>query len=147
MTNEESLTLTFTIPIFEPLPPQYWVRCVSDLWLGSETVIPMSFRHLLLPDTHPPHTDLLNLTPLPVTALANSSYEALYTSFSHFNPIQTQIFHVAYHTNHNMLLGAPTGSGKTVAAELCVMNLMNQCGRAPRGARSLGKRACVLRRF
>ena len=53
--------MCFTIPIFEPLPPQYWLRVVSDRWLGSETVVAMSFKHLLLPETHPPHTDLLDL--------------------------------------------------------------------------------------
>ncbi len=73
--------------------------------------------------------------PLPVTALNNPGYQRLYTKFSHFNPIQTQIFHVAYHTDHNLLLGAPTGSGKTVAAELCVMRLMNTCGRAGPGSK------------
>jgi activating signal cointegrator complex subunit 3 len=39
---------------------------------------------------HPPHTELLDLRPLPVTALGNKAYEQLY-SFSHFNPIQTQV--------------------------------------------------------
>ncbi len=55
------MTVCFTIPIWEPLPPQYWLRVVSDRWLGSETVVAMSFRHLLLPDQHRPHTELLDL--------------------------------------------------------------------------------------
>ena len=44
-------------------------------------------------------------------------------SFSHFNPIQTQVFHTLYHTNQNVLLGAPTGSGKTISAELAMLRL------------------------
>nr|VDC99810.1 unnamed protein product [Brassica oleracea] len=52
----EDHTLTFTVPIFEPLPPQYFVRVVSDKWLGSQTVLPVSFRHLVLPEKHPPPT-------------------------------------------------------------------------------------------
>ncbi|KAK1394463.1 hypothetical protein POM88_013519 [Heracleum sosnowskyi] len=64
-----------------------------------------------------PHTELLDLKPLPVTALRNNAYDALY-SFLHFNPIQTQAFHVLYHMENNVLLGAPTGSGKTISAEL-----------------------------
>ena len=48
--------LVFTIPIFEPLPSQYYVKCMSDRWLGSETVVPISFQHLILPERHPPHT-------------------------------------------------------------------------------------------
>jgi activating signal cointegrator complex subunit 3 len=106
--TKEPQTIVFTIPIFEPLPSQYIVRLVSDRWLGVEFSHCISFKHLILPEQHPPHTELLDLDPLPVTCLNNSQYEALYP-FSHFNPIQTQIFHCFYHTNNNCLLGAPTG--------------------------------------
>eukprot|EP01138_Halocafeteria_seosinensis_P005687 gb/GECG01005814.1/.p1 GENE.gb/GECG01005814.1/~~gb/GECG01005814.1/.p1 ORF type:complete len:2316 (+),score=249.07 gb/GECG01005814.1/:1-6948(+) len=122
--SEEVQTLTFSIPIFEPIPPQYWVRILNDRWVGVEDLVEMPFRKLILPDRHPPHTDLLDLQPLPVTALQNEQFEKLY-SYTHFNPIQTQVFHVAYHTDHNMLLGAPTGSGKTVGAELAVLRLLS----------------------
>ncbi len=36
--------LKMYVPIFEPLPPQYFIRAVSDRWIGSETVLPISFR-------------------------------------------------------------------------------------------------------
>jgi Lhr-like helicase len=29
--------------------------------------------------------------------------------FSYFNPVQTQVFHTALHTDESILLGAPTG--------------------------------------
>jgi activating signal cointegrator complex subunit 3 len=45
--------------------------------------------------------------------------------FSHFNPIQTQAFHTLYHTDENVLLGAPTGSGKTITSELTLLRLFN----------------------
>ena len=45
--------------------------------------------------------------------------------FTHFNPVQTQVFHTVYHTDHNVLLGAPTGSGKTLAAELAIFRIFN----------------------
>lgn len=67
--------------------------------------------------TPPPHTfplppELLDLDPLPLSALRNPLYESLYQGrFTHFNPIQTQAFHTLYHTDENVLLGAPTGSG------------------------------------
>ena len=47
-------------------------------------------------------------------------------SFTHFNPVQTQVFHTVYYTDHNVLLGAPTGSGKTLAAELAIFRIFNQ---------------------
>jgi hypothetical protein len=86
--------MTFTIPIFEPLPPQYFIKAISDRWLGCETVLEVSFKHLILPEVYPPHTDLLNLHPLPVTALFNKQAESMY-KFTHYNPIQTQVSHDA----------------------------------------------------
>jgi activating signal cointegrator complex subunit 3 len=87
--DDAAQELVFTIPIFDPLPSQYYVRAVSDRWIGSESTAAISFQHLILPERHPPHTDLLDLQPLPVSALGDPFFEQLY-SFSHFNPIQTQ---------------------------------------------------------
>ncbi|KAI8847431.1 Sec63 Brl domain-containing protein [Chytridium lagenaria] len=101
----ETQKITFTIPIprtsstVDELPPQIFVRAVSDRWIGAETVIAVSFKHLILPSLQrTPHTDLLNLQP--TSSLC--------------------VFHTLYRTHHNVLVGAPTGSGKTVTAELAL---------------------------
>ncbi|GME28323.1 Helicase [Neofusicoccum parvum] len=113
--------LNFTIPLSDPLPSQIYVRAVSDRWLGAETVTPVSFQHLIRPDTESVYTDLLNLQPLPISALKNPLLEEIYGQrFQFFNPMQTQLFHCLYHTSANVLLGSPTGSGKTVACELAM---------------------------
>ncbi|TMW51086.1 hypothetical protein DOY81_003817 [Sarcophaga bullata] len=121
--------LVMTIPLKEPLPPQYYIRVASDIWLGSNTWIPLTFKHLVLPEHHPPLTELLPLHPLPVSSLNNPLYESLY-NFTHFNPIQTQIFHCLYHTDNNVLLGAPTGSGKTIVAEIAIFRAFNKTPKA-----------------
>lgn len=72
-----------------------------------------------------PFTELLDLQPLPVTALKNPLFENLY-NFKFFNPIQTQIFFSLYQTNKNILVGAPTGSGKTIMSELAILNLIKE---------------------
>jgi len=97
-------TITFSIPIFEPMPPQYYVRVISDDWIDAEAFLEVSFHNLILPERHPPHTQLLDLDPLPLQALRNRAYESLYEGkFTHFNPIQTQAFHTLYHTDKNVL--------------------------------------------
>lgn len=117
----------FFVPVFEPLPPQYFLRIVSDRWIGAETQLPVSFRHLILPEKNLPPTELLDLQPLPVTALRNSAFETLYTDkFPQFNPIQTQVFNAVYNSDDNVFVGAPTGSGKTTIAEFAVLRLLSQ---------------------
>ncbi|KAI7860666.1 Sec63 Brl domain-containing protein [Circinella umbellata] len=117
----EPTKIMFTVPLVEPLPSQIYIRAVSDRWLGAETILPVSFQHLILPQLTPPHTDLLDLQPLPISALQDEILEGICAKrFTHFNPVQTQIFHTLYNTDHNSLVGAPTGSGKTVAAELAM---------------------------
>lgn len=54
--NSEPQELVMTIPLVEPLPPQYFVRATSDKWLGSVSYLTLSFQHLILPEIHPPHT-------------------------------------------------------------------------------------------
>lgn len=68
---------------------------------------------------------MLTLQPLPVSALKKEKYEELYAGkFSHFNPIQTQVFFCLYNTDNNVLIGAPTGSGKTIMAEFAILRLL-----------------------
>ncbi|XP_076671425.1 activating signal cointegrator 1 complex subunit obelus [Andrena cerasifolii] len=117
--------LVMTIPLNEPLPAQYIITATSDRWLSCRYVTPLTFHDLILPEEYPPYTDLLVLQPLPVKALKAPEYEKLY-KFSHFNPIQTQIFHCLYYTDNNVLLGAPTGSGKTIAAEIAMFRIFKQ---------------------
>jgi activating signal cointegrator complex subunit 3 len=89
--------------------------CPPPLLLFSSSPLLPFYRY-------PPHTELLDIHPVPKTALKNASFEAIYP-FSHFNPIQSQTFHALYHSDMNVLIGAPTGSGKTITGELALLKL------------------------
>uniref|UniRef100_A0A674AV11 U5 small nuclear ribonucleoprotein 200 kDa helicase n=1 Tax=Salmo trutta TaxID=8032 RepID=A0A674AV11_SALTR len=114
--------VTFFVPVFEPLPPQYFIRVASDRWLSCETQLPVSFRHLILPEKYPPPTELLDLQPLPVTALRNTHSETLnkITWYSLFCPV----FNAVYNSDDNVFVGAPTGSGKTICAEFAILRML-----------------------
>jgi len=160
----EEHIVNFVVPVYEPLPPAYYIKVVSDRWLHSGTTLPVSFKvrflerrlvagfgaghatqrctdaasakaasapphaqHLILPEKVPPHTELLDLQPLPITALRNPQYEAIYRSrYPHFNPVQTQVFNSLYNTDDNVFVGARAGCGKTVCAEFALLRLWNQ---------------------
>lgn len=121
---EEEHTVTFTVNMTNPIPPNYYISIVSDRWLQSEVRLPISFKNLILPEKFPPHTPLLDLQPQPLSALHTVEAQKLYTNrFNYFNKIQTQAFHALYATDESVFIGAPTGSGKTVCAELALLRL------------------------
>uniref|UniRef100_A0A1I8JQQ7 SEC63 domain-containing protein n=1 Tax=Macrostomum lignano TaxID=282301 RepID=A0A1I8JQQ7_9PLAT len=134
--SEDEHVLKFYVPVYEPLAPMYFIRAVSDRWLGSETSCPCHSGHMILPEKNPPPTELLDLQPLPVNALREiltkqfkltqlppSRYEALYAGISFFNAIQTQVFNSLYNFDENVLVAAPPGSGKSVCAEFALLHL------------------------
>lgn len=112
----------FTVPITEPMPPNYFVTVTSDRWMHAETKLAVSFQKLILPEKFPPHTPLLDLQPLPVAALKTDDFKALYPKWDRFNKIQTQTFNSLFSTDDNVFVGAPTGSGKTVCAEFALLH-------------------------
>ena len=120
--QDEEQHVEFTVPIAEPLPPNYFISIVSDRWLHSETKLAVSFRHLILPIKFPAPTQLLDLQPLPVGALRKAEYTSLYANqLKFFNKIQTQVFNTIFTTVENVFIGAPVGSGKTICAEFAIL--------------------------
>ncbi|XP_059472919.1 activating signal cointegrator 1 complex subunit 3 [Neocloeon triangulifer] len=103
------------------------VRVVSDRWLHADYCQSFSFKDVTFPDGYSAHTDLLDLDPLPISALNDPKLESLFgREILAFNAIQTQVFHCLYHTDENVVLGAATGSGKTVVAELAMFRVFKE---------------------
>jgi pre-mRNA-splicing helicase BRR2 len=88
-TDKEEIVMSFSVPILDPLPPAYFIRAVSDRWLHSATVLPVSFNTMILPAKFPPVTELLDLQPLLPAALGEASLAKIFP-FNEFNPIQVR---------------------------------------------------------
>lgn len=111
----------FTVPITEPMPPNYFISLLSDRWLQCETKVAISFEKLILPERFPAHTALYNLSSVSVMDLKREDFKALYPQWTHFNKVQTQVFGHLFNSDDNIFVGAPTGSGKTVCAEFAIL--------------------------
>jgi len=123
----EEHVLNFTVMLYEPMPPQYFIKVVSDRWINSEAILPISFRHLMLPEKFPPHVELLDLPPLKPSELNWPKAEkALFNEIVKFNSIQTQTFNSLYNSDENVFIGAPTTSGKTTCAEFAILRMLKQ---------------------
>jgi activating signal cointegrator complex subunit 3 len=86
-THDEPIAIDFSIPLFGSSAEQYFLRMVSDGWVGVEQLIPVSVDDIDLPVEQTISTELFDLTPLPTSALNNPKYEQLYTKFTSFNPV------------------------------------------------------------
>ena len=111
----------FTIPIIDPMPPQYFVSLISDRWMHCETRVTLNFQKLVLPEKFPAHTQLLDLQPLSVSALKLPEYQKLYNQWDSFNKIQTQTFNTLFSSDNNCFIGASPSSGKTTCAEFALL--------------------------
>ncbi|XP_068485342.1 DExH-box ATP-dependent RNA helicase DExH17 isoform X5 [Phaseolus vulgaris] len=47
-------------------------------------------------------------------------------SFRYFNSLQSECFPICFYSDVNMVISAPTGSGKTVLFELCILRLLSR---------------------
>jgi activating signal cointegrator complex subunit 3 len=86
-TFPDAIVLDVTVPFFVPLPKQYFVRVVSDTWVAVESLLPVSLENIHMLSEKTPTTPVLDLTPLPVSALQEPDFERLYSKFDYFNPV------------------------------------------------------------
>ena len=58
---EDKHNVTITVPLFELVPPNYYISVIADRWLHAENRLPIFFKHLILPKKFPQPTALLEL--------------------------------------------------------------------------------------
>lgn len=135
LAMSSSTIVSCVISIPQPPPPCLLLQILSDRWLGADAIYPIPIHDIIWPEEPKQaiHTELMDLRPLPVSVLCNPILESYYRErkrLEFFNSVQTQAFHTLYYKTDNVLLGAPTGSGKTISAELALWNLFRSHARS-----------------
>ncbi|KAK1444244.1 BRR2 [Babesia gibsoni] len=134
--NVEETSLFFIVELSEPLCSHYFLRIISEKWLGSSAKISISFNRLILPDKGSPYTELFDQQPKPISAMANlpgdlvkltkTFFKKTFGS-GHFNAIQTRVFDALYSQAESLLLCAPSRSGKFTCAEIAIVRCICTC--------------------
>ena len=108
------------------MPPQYFIKVVSDRWLQAETVLPVSFKHLILPEKFAPPTELQDMHSKLVRELNFKEAEDIYLQegIKEFNAIESQAFNKLYMTDESVFVGA--SSDLTLCAELAILREIQQ---------------------
>ena len=146
----EEKHVAFTLPLFDPLPPLYYLHFISDRWLHAEMTLPISFQSLILPQKQFAHTPVLDLQPIALSSILGPSSSS---SFSYLNAIQTQVYptltmkaepttFVSSSLKKNCFVAAPVGSGKSTCIELLLSEYA--AAKAKTGASSVKKWIYVL---
>jgi pre-mRNA-splicing helicase BRR2 len=73
------------------MPPQYFVKVISDRWMHAQTSLPISFKHLVVPDKFPAPTPLKDLYTKTTKDLQFPDVEKMYADngIVQFNSVQT----------------------------------------------------------
>ncbi|KAI9918230.1 hypothetical protein PsorP6_011844 [Peronosclerospora sorghi] len=150
----QALTMECFLPLFSSKKDAtYAVALLSDHFVGVESWYEVTYALEDGATTQEHETPLLPLHPLTLDVLHEADNGALDRDVTHLNPIQTQVFHPLYHHDEHMLLCAPSGSGKTLCAELAMLRVWKKAMRslivymAPVAALARSKAAAWQHRF
>ncbi|QLQ82044.1 hypothetical protein HG537_0G02980 [Torulaspora globosa] len=125
----ETQTLEITIQLSpaqqKRLPPNFFISAISERWLSCETQLVVDMQQVRLPRKFPAPTPLLDTKLVPTSELNVEEFAEIF-DFTAFNKFQSQAFHSVYNSNANVFIGAAKGTGKTVLAEMALLNHWRQ---------------------
>ena len=108
------------------IPPNIFVSIISEKWLQCYEEMAVRLDSVILPKKFPAPTKLDNIQ-LVDTAPLNETFGDIF-HFDKFNLIQSNVFEHLYNSNDSIFIGCSKGSGKTVIAELAILNHWRQNG-------------------
>ncbi|KAK6461928.1 RNA helicase-related protein required for pre-mRNA splicing [Scheffersomyces coipomensis] len=119
---ENTYLLEFTLPILSPEQPVYFLNFISESWLHSEWKTPLNLSDLQLPKPFAAPRRLLDPPNIVSKSTFNDSEIEDLFDFKFFNKFQSELFPHLYNSIENIFIGIAKGGGKTVCAELALIN-------------------------
>lgn len=126
------------VPITEPKPTHWMVRCLSPHWLHATSSTSVCLMNLFLPAIAPPlrdaphwrsgseEEDELNVMKVMGKYQLHSLAEAFFP-FTHFYSYQREVVEALLECeDENVFVGVPPGGGKTVLAEIFALQFILQ---------------------
>ncbi|KAH9599320.1 Sec63 domain [Trypanosoma melophagium] len=131
---------TIVVPIVEPKPTHYFVRCHSLHWLGTECSVAVCLMNVRLPDIAPPLLEVhlrppsleddesmrevsATLKPYGLEAAAEKVFP-----FTEFFPTQHDlVVPIMENPTENIFVAIPPGGGRTTIAELFILQFLLDC--------------------
>lgn len=107
------------------LPPNFFISVISERWLNCEAQLALDIQQLRLPKKFPAPTALLDTELIPTSDLIVEDFRGVF-EFATFNKFQSQAFNSVYNSSENVFIGAAKGIGKTVLAEIALLNHWRQ---------------------
>lgn len=109
--------------------PNFWVRWLSERWIGSEDLSFISCDNLVMPASSEPPTPLIDLPLLSIAQVGHIFHpmaELLERHTTSLNAMQTQTFHAVTQHQANLILSAPSRSGKSVMMFMAVLRMISK---------------------
>lgn len=126
-----TVNMDFILPLTDPIQPHYFIKVVSDNWLGCESSIPLLFTSLVLPKKFPIASEITTEETYSLPSLIDMKSEnnemKLLSTFLMANKIlclnalQTQIFDAVWNNFQSILVCANPNSGKFIMSLLSAM--------------------------
>ncbi|EGW35791.1 uncharacterized protein SPAPADRAFT_131497 [Spathaspora passalidarum NRRL Y-27907] len=115
----------FIVPVSEPLIPNFVVSFISNKWVNCNWKVPIMLTNVEVPSLSSYYLDNSDVQLVSTKDLKKQEFIDLFP-FTFFNKVQSATFDVVYHTNENVFIGSSKGDGKTVCAELAILNHWRQ---------------------
>lgn len=134
-SDGQTVSTSFVVPYLRPAHPGYFIRLFADNWFGCDHRLWLPIEGLSLPDEEAIKTELMDIHAQSIRSVDHPQFEREYArqQISSLNQIQTQVFEQIKNMDRDLILLAPAGSGKTLCAELAIIQCLRIYGDTAKG--------------